>query len=126
MRTYFEPTANMQLRPDEISYVPRAHLTDSDSLQRFELIGKMIGWAIRNSRAFIALDLNVVFWRKLFGMPLRLEQLNQVDYVRYQWLNTILSGEMDGMQAFEADLGDGKLTELKPKGADSMVTPETR
>ena len=29
MQTYFEPTTNMQLRPDEVGYVPRSCLTDS-------------------------------------------------------------------------------------------------
>lgn len=86
------------------SYEPRL-LTDSVSLQKFKFIGKMIGWALRQPNYNLSLDLNVLFWKRVFKRPISIEDLKHVEIYRYQMLQSVLDGSYEC--TFEADLGDG-------------------
>jgi hypothetical protein len=62
-------------------------------LQRFHLLGRMIGWAIQQNVYTLSLDLNVIFWKYLCGLPIELQDLKSVDSFRYELLQLILKGD---------------------------------
>lgn len=53
----------------------------------------------------MSMDMNVVFWKHLFDMPLTLDDLNQVDIYRYNMLQAVMANQY--VSTFEADLGSG-------------------
>ncbi len=80
---FFKPTSNMDSLPDVTSHQPRL-LTSTHDLRQFELIGKMIGWALTSTLFNLSLDLNPIFWKRLLGIPIVIEDLKEVDIYRYQ------------------------------------------
>lgn len=73
----------MDSLPDVTSHQPRL-LTSTHDLRQFELIGKMIGWALTSTLFNLSLDLNPIFWKRLLGVPIMIEDLKEVDIYRYQ------------------------------------------
>jgi hypothetical protein len=80
---FFKPTSNMDSLPDITSHQPRL-LTSTQDLRHFELIGKMIGWALTSTLFNLSLDLNPIFWKRLLDIPIVIEDLKEVDIYRYQ------------------------------------------
>jgi hypothetical protein len=77
---YFELTTTFE---EEETFKPKI-LTSTLDLQKLLFIGKFIGWSIHNTdNNNISLVLDVIFWKKLLGMPLFVEDLKFVDVYRY-------------------------------------------
>lgn len=120
---FLKPTSNMDSLPDISSYQPRLTTSTSD-LNRYLLIGKMIGWAMSSTVFNLSLDLNIIFWKRLCKMTITIEDLKDLDIYRYQVLQLVLNGEYETM--FAADLGDGEEIELIENGANIPVTDDNR
>lgn len=84
----------------------------------------MIGWSIQSYTFNLSLDLNVIFWKKLLGMQVTIEDLKLVDIYRYNVLQMVLAGTYPCM--FEADLGDGLEQQLCEGGSQIAVTADNR
>jgi hypothetical protein len=80
---YLELTTTFE---EEETFKPKL-LTSILDLQKLLLIGKFIGWSIHNGIGdHLSLVLDVIFWKKLLGVPLLVEDLKFVDVYRYQML----------------------------------------
>ena len=101
--SFLMPTSNMAVT-GESSYQPKI-LTDLDSLAKFQYIGKMIGWSLRQWNYNLSLDMNPLFWKRTCGQPISIEDIREVDKYRYQFLKAIQQGHYSG--TFEVDLGTG-------------------
>jgi hypothetical protein len=49
--------------------------------------------------------MNPLFWKRILGHPVSIEDIKEVDIIRYQFLKEIQNGSFSG--TFEVDLGSG-------------------
>jgi hypothetical protein len=75
---FLQPTSNMQSFGDISSYQPKA-LTSIPDLKRLNLVGKMIGWALRSTLYNLSLDFNLIFWKRICRLTITIEDLKHVD-----------------------------------------------
>lgn len=93
-------------------------------IQAYEFIGKLIGMCLKSDQ-ILQLDLPSIFWKKLLDMPLRREDLLQVDAFCLNSLDSIISfpkETFDGLETyFCASLSNGTSIDLIPNGKTIRV-----
>jgi len=82
----------------------------------------MIGWVLNSNYCNLALELSPVFWKRVLGEPIGLEDIQVIDTYRYNVVKQVQA--MNYPSTFSVDLGTGDETELCPGGVDIDVTPE--
>lgn len=60
---------------DDINNFQPKNLTSISDLERFLLIGKMIGWSINNYAYNLSLEFNVIFWKYICKLPITIQDL---------------------------------------------------
>ena len=93
-------------------------------ISAYEFLGKLIGMILKSDQ-IIQLDLPSIFWKKLLDMPVRKEDLLQVDAFCLNSLDSIISLPKETFDEFEtyfcASLSNGSVVELIPNGTAIRV-----
>ena len=74
----------------------------------------------------LSLDLNPIFWKRLFNQKVTIDELKDVDKYRYDALNRVLDGIFYDVTTFEADFGDGIEVEICEGGSQIDITNENK
>eukprot|EP00051_Salpingoeca_urceolata_P010307 m.125724 g.125724 ORF g.125724 m.125724 type:complete len:665 (+) comp16658_c1_seq1:1298-3292(+) len=112
---------NYSLQINPASFVNPEHLT------YFRFVGRVVAMAIYHGK-FIDNGFTLAFYKRMLGRPLVLKDVESVDAEYHKSLEWILSNEIDELDlemTFEVDfetLGERKMHELKPGGAQIAVT----
>ncbi|XP_063902483.1 E3 ubiquitin-protein ligase wwp-1-like isoform X3 [Zophobas morio] len=102
-----------------------------EHLSYFKFIGRIVGMAVFQ-RKFIDCGFTLLFYKKLLGRSLQLEDLESLDVAVYKSLKWILKNSLAGLDlgmVFATDyekFGFIKNIELKPGGAEIEVTDDNK
>ncbi|XP_028637266.1 probable E3 ubiquitin-protein ligase HERC1 [Grammomys surdaster] len=127
-------TAEVGYNRDRFLFNPSACL--DDHLMQFKFLGILMGVAIRTKKP-LDLHLAPLVWKQLCCVPLTLEDLEEVDLLYVQTLNSILhiedSGiteesfhEMIPLDSFVGQSADGKMVPIIPGGNSIPLTFSNR
>uniref|UniRef100_A0A5F9C1Q2 HECT-type E3 ubiquitin transferase n=1 Tax=Oryctolagus cuniculus TaxID=9986 RepID=A0A5F9C1Q2_RABIT len=127
-------TAEVGYNRDRFLFNPSACL--DEHLMQFKFLGILMGVAIRTKKP-LDLHLAPVVWKQLCCIPLTLEDLEEVDLLYVQTLNSILhiedSGiteesfhEMIPLDSFVGQSADGKMVPIIPGGNSIPLTFSNR
>ncbi|XP_025019967.1 probable E3 ubiquitin-protein ligase HERC1 isoform X1 [Python bivittatus] len=127
-------TAEVGYNRDRLLLNPSAYL--DEHLMQFKFLGILMGVAIRTKKP-LDLHLAPMVWKQLCCIPLTLEDLEEVDLLYVQTLNSILhiedSGiteenfhEMIPLDSFIGQSADGKMVPIIPGGNSIPLTFSNR
>ncbi|XP_039629608.1 probable E3 ubiquitin-protein ligase HERC1 isoform X4 [Polypterus senegalus] len=127
-------TAEVGYNRDRFLFNPSA--CSDDHLMQFKFLGILMGVAIRTKKP-LDLHLAPMVWKQLCCIPLTLEDLEEVDLLYVQTLNSILhiedSGitedsfhEMIPLDSFVGQSADGKMVPIIPGGNSIPLTFSNR
>uniref|UniRef100_A0A8C4TJ25 HECT-type E3 ubiquitin transferase n=1 Tax=Erpetoichthys calabaricus TaxID=27687 RepID=A0A8C4TJ25_ERPCA len=127
-------TAEVGYNRDRFLFNPSA--CNDDHLMQFKFLGILMGVAIRTKKP-LDLHLAPMVWKQLCCIPLTLEDLEEVDLLYVQTLNSILhiedSGitedsfhEMIPLDSFVGQSADGKMVPIIPGGNSIPLTFSNR
>jgi len=115
----------------ELEVNPNSGIIDSDHLEYFRFIGRVIGLAIFHKQ-YLPVFFTLLFYKKLLNKPLEFSDLRFVDYEMYKNLKQLK--ENDGAKylylTFQMEIndcfGNHKTIELKPNGSNIDVTDDNK
>eukprot|EP00833_Pecoramyces_ruminatium_P010392 jgi/Orpsp1_1/1184424/evm.model.c7180000089453.1 len=115
----------------ELEINPNSGMVDSDHLEYFRFIGRIIGLAIFH-RQYLSIFFTLLFYKKLLNKPLEFSDLKYVDYEMFKNLKQLKEndGAKDLYLTFQMEIkdcfGHHKTIELKPDGANIDVTDSNK
>ncbi|OUM69484.1 hypothetical protein PIROE2DRAFT_2575, partial [Piromyces sp. E2] len=115
----------------ELEVNPNSNIVDSEYLNYFRFIGRIIGLAVFHNQ-YLSVNFNYLFYKKLLDKPLKYSDLEFVDpeiYKNIDWLKNnknveslCLTFELNTKDCF----GNQKYLELKSNGANIDVTDSNK
>jgi len=116
-------------------WLPNPGSNSSTHTEMFSFIGKLMGIAMR-TKEYMAVNFAEAFWKLVTGEHLSLDDLEAVDYMLIQSMDSLRNIDKQGVteelfgdvvfETFTTVSSDDRSVELKPNGAATPVTFATR
>ncbi|XP_043933675.1 probable E3 ubiquitin-protein ligase HERC1 isoform X2 [Protopterus annectens] len=130
------PNASAEVGYNRDRFLFNPSASSDEHLMQFRFLGILMGVAIRTKKP-LDLHLAPVIWKQLCCIPLTVEDLEEVDLLYVQTLNSILHAEDGGitednfhemipLDSFVGQSADGKMVPIIPGGSSIPLTFSNR